>query len=161
MMKKLLVVLCLLVAFLWAMPSPQTQAQAGCVNFLAYSDNTNLGSSFTLNGFAFQKLGGFNPFVNVFPDAAGNMVHGAQFPNAGLTINLPTPSGIIAILIGLFAPADATIQALNASGGVEDVQQITADNLLHNITLTQTTDPIVRLRITGGGGQGVIHKICH
>lgn len=159
-MKKVLVILVLFVAVISLPPSPQAAAQAGCVNFLAYPDNTVLGSNFTVNGFTFQKLGGFNPFVNVFPDAAGKTVHGPQFANAGLTVTLPTPSGIIAILIGLFAPAEATIQALNASGGIEDVQQLPADNLLHNITLTQTTEPITRLRITGGGNEAVIHRIC-
>lgn len=159
-MKKLLVILSLLVAVAWLAPAAQAEPQPVCANFLAYPDNTRLGSTFTINGFTFQKLGGFNPFVNVFPDAAGNTVHGAQFANAGININLPAPSGIIAILIGLFSPANATIQALNATGGIEDIQPLPADNLLHSYTLTQTNQPIVRLRIIGGGNEAVVHAIC-
>lgn len=150
----------MLIAVIPLTPSPKAAAQASCASFLAYPDNTVLGSNFTINGFTFQKLGSFNPFVNVFPDAAGKTVHGAQVANAGLTVTLPAPSGIIAILIGLFAPAEATIQALNASGGIEDVQQLPTDDLLHNVTLTQTTEPITHLRITGGGNEAVIHRIC-
>ncbi len=159
-MKKLLVILSLLVAVVWLAPSAKAETQPTCANFLAYPDNTVLGSNFTINGFTFQKLGGFNPFVNVFTDAAGNTVHGAQFANAGISINLPAPSGIIAILIGLFSPQNGTIVAYNASGGIEDVQPLPADDLLHSYTLTRTNQPIVRLRIIGGGNEAVIHAIC-
>lgn len=160
-MKKVWFVLFLFCMGLASLPSSKAAAQPNCLNFWVYPDNTTLGSPVTLNGFTLQKLGGFTPFVNVFADAAGHSVHGVQFANAGLIVNLPAPSGIIAILIGLFAPVEATIYALNTAGGVEDTQQLPADNLLHNITLTQTTNPITRLRVVGGDNKIVINEICH
>ena len=45
-------------------------------------------------------------------------------------------------------------------GGQENLARAQANNQVVTRTLMATVDPIVSLRFTGGGNEGVINEIC-
>ena len=153
-----LVVLGVMLCSQW-LTARQAHAQ-NCVNVLALADNTMLGVIFTRNGFTFQSRGGLIPVVNVFIDIDGDPVHGVQFSDQGLEVMLPAPSNAVDIAMGVFTTPRVRVRAFNALGGIEAGVLVPADDQLHNSTLTTAGSPIVRLRFTGGGNEGIINEIC-
>lgn len=136
-------------------------AKAACVNFLAFSDNTNLGNTFVLNSVTFQSRPGSQAFVNVFNDINGDPVHGAQFENDGIQVILPTASVQVDIEIGVFNTPGVGIRGLDAAGLVVDVLGVPTDDQLHNVTLSSVGNPIAFLQLRGGGNEAVINEICN
>lgn len=140
--------------------SAQSSIQVGCVDFLAFPDNTVLGVNFTLNGFQFRSRPGLVPFVNVFADALGNPVHGVQFPDAGLGVKLDAPTNVVNIRIGVFNNPPVSIRGYDATRTPVAGAGVPADNIMHNVNLVSGGNPIVFVGFVGGGNEAVINQIC-
>jgi hypothetical protein len=136
-------------------------AKAACVDFAGIADDTVLGNTFVLNGFAFQAQPGNQVFVNVFNDINGDLVHGAQFENTGIQVILPAASAQVDIEIGVFNTPGVRIRALDAAGLVVDMLGVPADNQLHNVALSSVANPIASIQMRGGGNEAVINEICN
>jgi hypothetical protein len=98
--------------------------------------------------------------INDTIDDAGNLAHGVRFPGSpGLRVRLPAPSTSVDIVIGVFHGPFVTIRGIDASGAVVATTFVPADNLIHDVPLTSVV-PMVSLRFSGGGNEGVITEIC-
>ncbi len=150
-----------------ALPFTTSSAMAspalGCtdfVDFLAFPDNQPFPGRFMLSGFRFRTIAPPAPFVNVFNDINGDLVHGLQFSNAGIWVILPTATSIVDVEIGVFNDPTVTLRAYDAAGVLQDTETAPNDADMHTETLDAGLDTISRLRISGGGDEGVINSIC-
>jgi hypothetical protein len=134
---------------------------SACVDFIPIPDNTSMGTDFLRNGFAFRSpaAAGIIPFVNEGLDVLGALVHGLQFPDAGLLVKTPAPADAVHVKIAVFHPPQVVIRAVNAAGVVVDSASVPADNTRHTVTLDGVQD-ISRLRFTGGGEEAIVEEVC-
>lgn len=138
-------------------------AQAGpCTNFSALPDGTALSEDFVQDGFRFRdRAGEFAPVVEVFFDGIGQPVHGMQFDNRGLRVNLPGPAQRVEIKAGPFSAIGLDIRALDANGQLQQRLFIVPDDgYLNTRVLRAKTAPITELRIQGGDNLGVLDTVC-
>lgn len=128
-----------------------------CAEFAIFPDNHKLGQSFTLAGFNFKQLGGtLMMFVN---DTAGE--RGLQFPKEGIEITLPIPLPNVMLRLGTFA-GPVKIVALNSSGKEIHKQEVPGLNKYIDLKIppSLTREKTASLRLTGGGNEGLIPRIC-
>ena len=122
------------------------------IDFDAYPDNHQLGPQFTLASTTFRDLGAPPSIVNV---TAGDK--GLQFPDAGLEISLPAPARWVRFETGQFN-APFTIEGYSATGQLVSAVAVTAPNTF-STQLIAGADPVVNLRLVGGGNEGMIVKM--
>lgn len=77
--------------------APPTTLQA-CVDFQGYPDDTGMGmTTFQVGGLTFTGLGTSEPFVNDYYVTADVKVHGLQFSDAGIQIDMSGPATTISL----------------------------------------------------------------
>jgi len=128
--------------------------EPACVDFNSYADDHNFGATVTLDDFTFTKLGTRDLMVNQID----SNIKGLVFDNDGVLIDLPAASTEVTIELGAWYPEPLEIEALDNTGAVLNQYSITTYDSLHSIVMTNVD--IVQIRITGGGGEGVIAEIC-
>ena len=133
---------------------PPTPKPVSCVDFSGYADNTPLAAIPTIpnvypNGFSFS--GAPSPFINV----NGNVV-GLQFAD-GLEISLPNPASSVKLDVASFSqPLGLT--AIDINGVAVANANVPNDHAVDNIALPG--QGIAKIMVKGGGGEGVLVKIC-
>lgn len=123
-----------------------------CAEFGLFPDNTLLGPNFTLSSFVFRDLGTPESFVN---ETAGEK--GLQFSDTGLEVVLPAVTRSVDFRLGTFAgPVEITGRDL--AGTVVVTQNVPGLN--RYIDLRLVAPEIASVRLTGGGNEGILVRIC-
>jgi hypothetical protein len=122
--------------------------------FQRVPDNADLPNPLTLSGFTFQKVVATDQWL---ANQDGNEI-GLQFAPSGIVVELPVPVQKIESIdlrLGVFnAPVHiVATDRLGASKAFDFPHSDWAEHQLDG-------DRIVFLRLTGGGGEGALGKIC-
>ena len=134
-----------------------------CIDFSLFPDNTPIPSGSVIGGFTFNAVPPLPPppqglFVN---QTAGEQ--GIQFTDSGMVVKLPTipiPVHKVTYRFGAFA-GPVKVQALGPTGGIVFSASITTLNVYANYVITvRRPKRIVKLRFTGGHGEGILVSIC-
>lgn len=144
----------LAVLFLLLSACRTTTTFVRCVEFTQFPDNTQMGPSFTVLRFDFVSNGQFDPFVN---DVTTN-VHGLQFAEGGMTMDVPSTASQVDLQVGAFAGQPVTVEALNSAGSAVDSDVVPATNSVQSISLAGSD--ITTVSFVGGGGEGVLVEAC-
>lgn len=123
-----------------------------CVNFRGFADGTILLNPFTLDGFTFTGLGGFDTEIDTFDGERG-----LRFRNDGVQIDLPMPTSIVAMLVGSWA-SELDIVAQDSGGNMVAQTTLPGDNNIHAVAFSDTD--IATIVITGGDYEALVFTIC-
>jgi hypothetical protein len=136
-------------------PKPTPRRFKLCIDFSPFPDNTILGPSFSLAGFAFnQNPGGPDMFVNVTGPEKG-----LQFPNQGMQVKLPFKVRAVTMRVGDFGgPFD--IAARDSQGNQVATRTVNFHNAYGNISMSSTSGDIATLEFTKGTNEGILVQLC-
>jgi hypothetical protein len=123
-----------------------------CTSFATEADNTRFGASFSRDAFTFEAL---DPGDNLMANSSGSSI-GLQFSNDGLLITLPEIARAVRLHVGKFN-TDVTVEALAPDGTVQHAKTVVAVNAVEEMTLI---GEIAKVKLTGGGYEGMIVDIC-
>ena len=118
-------------------------------DFRSFADNTNMGSSFELDGFKFDAHG-----IDMIVNESGGG-RGLQYPS-GLKIWPPMPVEKVRMRVGTFN-GPTTIVATSKKQ-IEDEIEVPMTNSYHDIQLNGKQ--LVELKCYDGGAEPIIEFVC-
>lgn len=130
-----------------------------CVDFSAFSAGKNFGHNFTHMLFSFSALGNQNlRIVDTMPrpvrDGIGEMI----FPDAGVEITLPGVSEEVAADVATLADKPVVLRAFDGPTEVGVETSGTQQGVSYHLRISARQ--ITHIVIEGGGGEGILLKLC-
>lgn len=119
--------------------------------FSLFPDNTVLGPSFVLAGYAFDDLGASRSFVN-----ESGSEKGLQFDRAGVRVKLPATTDAVRVRGAAFG-GDYQIFGKDGAGSILAAQRIPGDHAPHTVQLAHPGLRFVEL--VDGGNEGLLEAI--
>ena len=138
-------------ALLWFGNEAVAEIKILCADFSVFSDNANLSNPLILSGLTFKKLVETDKWV---AKQDGNEI-GLQFAPSGIVVDLPVPVQKIDLRLGVFNDV-IHIVTTDRSGASKTFDFSHSDWTNHQLDGAG----IVSLRLTGGGFEGALGKIC-
>jgi hypothetical protein len=134
--------------------TPATSGPAGCASFAADPVDTQMGSSFTRDGYEFTSID--TSFLPRTIDLGGGTI-ALEFGDGGLEIALPGVSGSVD-LEAVARATPITVDGLDGGGAVVATVTLPQQSALAHYQLVAAA--ITKVRLTGGQNEGLLASIC-
>lgn len=129
---------------------------SNCLDFSDVPDNTSLAvPDIELWGYRLQAL---DPTQIAFANDTDGST-GLQIPDTGYLITLQSPAETVTLIVGTYH-SEVLIEALSVDGQVLHSETYYEANVWNTIVVGDFGSLISQLRVTGGGNEFLIERIC-